>query len=238
MAPNALAHCIAKLILANEKGDDSDELKECRGFLSSLAEMSLEKRSENVGAKVDHELWRAAFEQLCKAFREPIESNTLSRVVKRPLSPELVPELFDYDAFLRGLGRMSLNLETHGGLYMLHSHINHTCDPNLSIRHLHQRVSLSRITAIARYRIEPGDELTITYVNPNMGVRARRQALREWNWGQCDCARCIREAKLVDSAKNDANKTSAAATQVENPSPRSELDTTELEKELKESLGF
>jgi hypothetical protein len=128
---------------------------------------------------VDHDLWRAGFEQLCNAIRKPIEMNTLSRIVKRPISSALVPELYDYDAFLRGLGRMSLSksfhslsisninlldLESHGGLYVLHSHINHSCEPNVSIRNLHQRVSLSRITAIARSRIEPGEELTITFV--------------------------------------------------------------------------
>jgi hypothetical protein len=49
MAPHALAHCISRVILAHEKGEDRSEFKECKNFLGSLAEMSLEKRCENVG---------------------------------------------------------------------------------------------------------------------------------------------------------------------------------------------
>lgn len=60
-------------------------------------------------ARIDHDFWRAGFDQLSNAIRIPIESNALSRIVKRPISVSLVPELYDYDAFLRGLGRMSLS---------------------------------------------------------------------------------------------------------------------------------
>src|SRR6267154_1036808 len=43
-----------------------------------------------------------------------------------------------------------IDLEAHGGLYKLHSHMNHSCNPNVSVRHLDQRTALSRITVIAK----------------------------------------------------------------------------------------
>jgi hypothetical protein len=49
MAPYALALCVGRVLIANEKGGDGKEVKEMRGFIDSLAEMSLEKRCESVG---------------------------------------------------------------------------------------------------------------------------------------------------------------------------------------------
>ena len=71
-----------------------------------------------------------------------------------------------------------------------------------------------------------------SYVNPNWGVQARREALREWNWGECSCERCVREAKLVESVKEPPKPA------VESPQPRPDIDPVEVEKELKEALGF
>lgn len=117
-----------------------------------------------------------------------------------------------YDAFLLGLGRMSLSashsrlptctthdctadLEAHGGLYVLHSHLNHSCEPNLSVRHLDQRSALARITVLAKRAVPRGEELTITYVDPSLPVAQRRQRLLEWGFGPCECARCVREVE-------------------------------------------
>lgn len=57
-----------------------------------------------------------------------------------------------------------LDLESHGGLYILHSHLNHSCAPNVSVRHLDQRSALARITVIARQTILPGQELTVSLI--------------------------------------------------------------------------
>ena len=85
------------------------------------------------------------------------------------------------------------DLEAHGGLYVLHSHLNHSCDPNISVRHLDQRTALSRITVIARREIKPGEELFITYVNPGLPLKPRQKQLMEWGFGICNCARCMTE---------------------------------------------
>lgn len=94
------------------------------------------------------------------------------------------------------------DLESHGGLYILHSHMNHSCEPNVSVRHLHQREALARITVLTRREILPGEELTITYVDPEMSYLERRRALGEWGF-VCNCARCEKEAKEVDTSVNN-----------------------------------
>ena len=96
-------------------------------------------------------------------------------------------------------------MEAHGGLYVLHSHLNHSCDFNISVRHLDQRTALSRITLLAKRDIEPGEELLVSYVNPEMDVTERRNALMEWGFGQCQCKRCIEEGAEggLKSRKND-----------------------------------
>ena len=38
----------------------------------------------------------------------------------------------------------------------------------------------------------------MTYVNPEMGVRARRKELHAWGFGDCFCARCVQEAKQLE----------------------------------------
>ena len=111
------------------------------------------------------------------------------------------------------------DLEAHGGLYTLHSHLNHNCRPNVSVRHLDQRTTLSRITIVAKRDIAAGEELLVTYVDPSLGVRRRGLQLGAWGFGECGCERCIEEEK-----------------ELEESSKRS-LDVEELERELKAGLG-
>ena len=87
------------------------------------------------------------------------------------------------------------DLEAHGGLYTLHSHLNHNCRPNVSVRHLDQRTSLSRIAIVAKRDIAVGEELLVTYVDPSLSVRRRRLQLGAWGFGECACERCMEEEK-------------------------------------------
>jgi len=172
----------------------------------------------------DRESWRRAFDLYLQAFKEPtspVWHKKLTRILKKEIPEELQKDTFDYQAFLRGLGRMSLSkllgnyralllftptlvdLEAHGGLYRLHSHLNHSCTPNVSIRHLDQRTALSRITVIAKDEIDAGQELLITYVNPGNNLRDRRRRLTEWGFGLCQCERCVEEEKV--SKESDMN---------------------------------
>ena len=112
------------------------------------------------------------------------------------------------------------DLEAHGGLYILHSHLNHSCSPNISVRHFDQRTCLSRITLVAIKDIEIGEELFITYVNPTAGLKTRREELLSWGFGFCMCERCVEEEIKGQTGNMDTS-----------------VEMDDLEKELKASLG-
>ena len=117
--------------------------------------------------------------------------------------------------------RCAVDLEGHGGLYTLHSHLNHSCRPNVSIRHLDQRTALARVTVLAKTDIKAGQELIVTYVNPELHLKARRAALEAWGFGECRCERCAEEEiKFGKAAKLEKKD-----------------DIDDLEKELKAGLG-
>ncbi|EMD30911.1 hypothetical protein CERSUDRAFT_163648 [Gelatoporia subvermispora B] len=224
MALHALAQCTARILLTNQQ--DPSALQADLEVVRALAQLGMEERAKGEwmkGAEPDRATWKRAYQLFVQAFRDPTDDahkKKLAKLLKKPLSKDIADELFDYDAFLRGLGRMSLNLEAHGGLYVLHSHLNHSCAPNASIRHLDQRTALSRITVIAKRDIAPGEELLITYVNPALPLPQRRREVMEWGFGKCNCERCLEEEK--DHAKE--GETGAA-------------DVDELEMELKAGLG-
>lgn len=122
-------------------------------------------------------------------------------------------------------------MEAHGGLYALHSHLNHSCTPNVSVRHIDQRTALSRITLIARVPISAGEELLISYVNPDAGVKERRVNLLDWGFGECRCKRCVEEAKK--EGKNGAGVAREGEKEGSGLAP----DDGDLERELKAGLG-
>ena len=78
---------------------------------------------------------------------------------------------------------------------------------------------MSRITLLAKRDIQQGEELFISYVNPNLPVKERRRNLLEWGFGECNCERCVAEER--DPSLNRTNDEG--------------LD--DLERELKAGLG-
>ncbi|KAJ7153426.1 hypothetical protein C8R43DRAFT_885598 [Mycena crocata] len=204
MALNALVQCTARLLLANASGVAvlAADWHVVRGF----AVLGMEERARySFRSEPDRKTWKTAFELFCTTFHRPRredvaknltdEEKRVASILRKALPAEIEAALFDYDSgFLQGLGRMSLNLEAHGGLYTLHAHLNHACAPNVSVRHLDQRRALSRITVKALADIEPGQELLITYVNPATAYAERRSALEAWGF-VCQCARCAEEGR-------------------------------------------
>ncbi|KAK0465228.1 SET domain-containing protein [Desarmillaria tabescens] len=189
-------------------------------------EQEWDVRFQKIHVTPERETWKRVWTLYVDAFQSSQALKIIAKA-KKPLGEQTKTELFSYEGFLRGLGRMSLNLESHGGLYLLHSHLNHSCDPNLSVRHLQQSSALARITIIAKRAILPDEELTITYVDPSLGVSQRRRALREWGFGDCTCSRCTEEAAAV--AEDDSQ---------EKKGDENSLDMKDLEHELKEGLGL
>ncbi|KAH9922237.1 SET domain-containing protein [Fomitopsis serialis] len=236
MALHALAQCTARVILAYQQ-DETQAETDWR-FVKAMAQLGMEQRAKGGwlnGAEPDRETWKKAFEHYVRAFREPAtdrEKKRLARTLKKPVKPEIADALFTYDAFLLGLGRMSLNLEAHGGLYVLHSHLNHSCEPSLSVRHLDQRTALARVTVLARRAIPAGEELTITYVDPSLPVEQRRKRLLEWGFGKCECERCVREAKAVEE-----RRATAGAEGGDGVDGAANGEMSDLEAELKAGLG-
>ena len=57
-------------------------------------------------------MWKKAHKLYVQAFQEPTtdaEKKRLAKLLKKPLPQDVADALFDYEAFLRGLGRMSLS---------------------------------------------------------------------------------------------------------------------------------
>ena len=64
------------------------------------------------GTEPDRESWKKAHELYLGAFKAPKapdEQKRLTRILKRPIPESIQSMLFEYDAFLHGLGRMSLS---------------------------------------------------------------------------------------------------------------------------------
>ncbi|KAL4260379.1 Histone-lysine N-methyltransferase SET5 [Pleurotus pulmonarius] len=234
MALHALSQCTSRILLANQIDDST--LNSDWQVVKGLAELGMEERFQQSyeghhGAEPDRVAWQKAHTLFVQAFSEPpspADQKKLAKLLKKPLREDVKSDLFNYKSFLRGLGRMSLNLEAHGGLYVLHSHLNHSCSPNVSVRHLEQKTMLSRITVIAKQDIQPGEELTVTYVNPAGSVTSRQIELESWAFGKCKCARCTQELKeLAEKRKADGEAEAAAGAALD-----------DLERELKAGLGL
>ncbi|KAL0579071.1 hypothetical protein V5O48_002913 [Marasmius crinis-equi] len=236
LALHALAQLTSRMMLANQV--DSKLAEEDWRIYSSLAQMSMVDRAkycfnEGEADPASQEGWKKAFELYMQAFKRPASSSEqkkLAKLYKKPLRAEVERELFEYEGFLRGLGRMSLNLEAHGGLYALHSHMNHSCSPNISVRHL-DRTTLSRVSIIALRDIKVGEELNVTYVNPKNDVRARQRELEQWGFGKCMCERCVREVKELKDKGEDVEPVNGDAS-------GGSFDMKDLEKELKAGFGL
>ena len=57
-------------------------------------------------------MWKKAHKLYVQAFQEPAtdaEKKRLAKLLKKPPPKDVSDALFDYEAFLRGLGRMSLS---------------------------------------------------------------------------------------------------------------------------------
>lgn len=117
--------------------------------------------------------------------------------------PDLEEELTK-ENYLNMLGRFNIN-KISNQVYYLTSFINHNCEPNVRFEILDNL----QIKLFARRKIEPNEQLFITYVNPLHGVKLRRRELRV-NYGfLCHCHRCenelIKYNKVINDLKKNAN---------------------------------
>lgn len=159
-------------------------------------------------------------------------------------------------------------MESQGGMYCIHSHLNHSCSPNLRAHHPPSRRGMRQATKIALEATEDipkGSELTITYQDPSLGVKRRNLLLwREHIFGPCPCARCEREVgelseeerrNLVEFKPSDEDKQEVELRRKQadvlnkeaqakqgggegGANKGGEKDLSGLEEELRQTLGF
>lgn len=258
------------------KADEDDLLKLYGDFetvysrLSSFATVSeLERRSRNPGWATEKSSFESILNQAHAALRtalNPYNNNNNTNGTESTFSSTLIDaslidstkksqikDLFSHPFFLKLLGRANINMEKFGGLYSLHSFLNHSCAPNVQIRHVPSRGILAsmHVAALALRPIAKDDELVISYIDPSTRL-GRRQLLlyRDYCFGPCTCEKCSAELKHMglefDPSKhgvkgfldNVAKKTGDAGdtNKVENKNGAG--PDANLEEELRASLGF
>jgi hypothetical protein len=81
---------------------------------------------------------------------------------------------------------------TGSALYLMPSMLNHSCDPNVDAVWIDGDATL---TLRARRDVDEGEQLTITYIDADSPVSARRQRLEHAYGFVCACERCVEEAE-------------------------------------------
>ncbi len=80
-----------------------------------------------------------------KQFQK-LRSNGHSRKTKlSPITEAEQERWFSFNSFLDLMGLATLNQEDSGGLYALHAHINHSCEPNLMVSSVDKLYLTSRL---------------------------------------------------------------------------------------------
>ena len=102
------------------------------------------------------------------------------------------PPTNDFRAAMEAaLASSAAGVGTGSGLYTLPSLLNHSCDPNVDATWEDGDATL---TLTCRADVASGEELTITYIDADSPVDARRQRLHHAYGFTCMCARCVEEA--------------------------------------------
>ena len=129
MALHALVQSTARVLLSAQVGDGAldEDWRVVRGF----AELGMEERfkgamwsSGGTAAEPDRAPWKKGYQLFLQAFKEPTapaDKKKLTKILRKPIKEEVAKEVFEYEAFLRGLGRMSLSKLTRASsrVYLL-----------------------------------------------------------------------------------------------------------------------
>lgn len=138
---------------------------------------------------------------------EPFE--LLRRVVNSCPWGVLVEEALTTNKLEQMLSRietnMHLQLSGHS-LYPSAAMFNHSCNPNCKLEGDH----VARLVVTTAGQISAGAELTVSYVELDQPVAARRQALRRQYSFDCNCVRCLdeltRDQNNFDDERADATQ--------------------------------
>lgn len=150
---------------------------------------------DDVPPKEQDGLLAAAFRFLPEATQKKFQGQVFvaNAGKSRTLKDIVLRHSFETDVGWAAQGRD----EYHYASYPEASAFHHDCRPNVAFyidgAHVHH-------TTVAR-KIQPGEELTITYINnPLQSVRERKKMVKKWTGSECSCSLC--------SAPKDMLKTS------------------------------
>jgi hypothetical protein len=96
----------------------------------------------------------------------------------------------------------------NGALYPLHTHINHSCSPNTKVVDTPGRLAevngislcvVLIVVFVQDHVIGPGEEITISYVDPTWPTVLRRQTLKRDYGFECGCSRCVADLESAYS---------------------------------------
>ena len=91
-------------------------------------------------------------------------------------------------------------------VFPLVSGINHSCDPNCEVAYVED----NGVMIVARRDVAAGEELTISYVDPEMDDEDRREELEETYGFECACPKCAPEPAPASAKKKGGKKTAGA----------------------------
>lgn len=102
-----------------------------------------------------------------------------------------------FEEYLTAMGTFNIN-NVENCMFEYYANLNHNCEPNIHFKFKSDSRN-DGIVVYAKTDIEPGTELTTTYVDPSSRLDDRQVDLRR-NWGfNCGCDRCKREKELQDN---------------------------------------
>ncbi|KYF40709.1 putative histone lysine methyltransferase, SET [Toxoplasma gondii ARI] len=84
-----------------------------------------------------------------------------------------------------------------GGVYTLHACANHSCDPNCGVSSSGSEGGGSTLSVATLRAVAPGEELTVSYVDISLPLKARREMLLSSFGFLCRCSKCMREAEAA-----------------------------------------
>ncbi|KAF9294630.1 SET domain-containing protein 5 [Linnemannia elongata] len=185
--------CYERILIANETSPE--ELTAVLKHFDAFATVSQEERQKretswDMMGDQSRAVWEKALELLIKGCKYPLKTLPKSgtSVLTKPLPDHLKDSLFSMDTYLKFVGRYNINNQD-GGLYLLHSALNHACSPNSVIDHPGAGTNYGVSVRLAR-TIKRDEQLQITYCDPRWKRDTRQQYLRTEYMFTCKCKRC------------------------------------------------
>jgi hypothetical protein len=152
---------------------------------------------DDVPAKEQNDLLAAAFRLLPEATQKQFQGQLFvaNAGTSRVLKDIVLRHSFETDIGWAAQGRD----EYHYASYPEATAFHHDCRPNVAFyidgTHVHR-------TNVAR-KIQPGEELTITYINnPLQSRRERQKMVKNWTGSECSCSLCSASKDVIKGSED------------------------------------